>query len=488
MSSFRIRALTCAGLAVGAALLLLSRGEATSAGAAELSTRARPLRTSLPAASGATLVAELGCAGCHAGVGSSNDARAKAPALDDVGARRSPGFLFAYLANPTRIRTDLGRTRMPDFHLDERERLALTLYLGTLRASGGAPSAAPPAAAVGDAERLDAAYERVRTAHPEVTAAIGERIFVALNCAGCHAQRSVAPWRSGPDLSTEGSRVKPEWLRAFLATPHAVRPFGAQPGTGSRMPDFHLTPDEVDSLTAYLRARRATLPSYAARPLSVFARHEVESLLREKLPCLGCHQLGDEGGRIGPDLSNVRDRLRPAYIHAMITDPRHTTPGTIMPKTPMPSRTIELVAAYLITRAPTPSAPAYLSLVDNPPRPPSRPADNERTATALYRHICANCHGASGDGDGWNARYLPVRPTAHASAAYMSTRPDGTIYDGIAAGGLILGRSNRMPAFGEMLSRTEIHSLVAYIRTLCDCQGPAWSRDGVGAAAGSGAR
>src|SRR5258705_13731655 len=83
-----------------------------------------------------------------------------------------------------------------------------------------------------------------------------------------------------------------------------------------------------------------------------------------------------------------------------------------------------------------------------------------------------------GNGDGPNARYLPVPPAVHASAARMSLRPDDALFDAIAGGGAIMGKSPRMPAFGATLSPPEIRSLVAYIRALCACQGPAWSRDG----------
>jgi mono/diheme cytochrome c family protein len=488
MLASRIPALTIAVIAAGVVLLIVQpRGGVASADATAFPATVRSAARTSPAASGATLVAELGCAGCHAGVGSANEARARAPALADVGARRSPGELFAYLANSARVRLEPpGRTRMPDFHFDEAERLALTLYLGTRRTADASSAALPSSPVPHGATRLDASFSRARKAHPDITAATGRRIFVALNCAGCHAQAGASSWLSGPDLSAEGSRVQVEWLRAFLAAPHAVRPFGTEPGTGSRMPDFLLAPDEVDSLVAYLAAKRATLPPFEPRPLSVFAQREAESLLRDKLPCLGCHQLGHEGGRIGPDLSNVRGRLRPAYLHAMISDPRHTAPWTIMPEVPMPPRTLELVASYLSERAPASTSSHYLSLVDNPPRPPGAPSDS--TAAELYVRICSNCHGAHGEGDGWNARYLPVRPTAHANATYMATRPDGAIYDGIAGGGLILGRSNRMPAFGKTLSRTQIRSLVAYIRELCSCQGPAWSRDGDRAARGGSVR
>jgi mono/diheme cytochrome c family protein len=275
--------------------------------------------------------------------------------------------------------------------------------------------------------------------------------------------------------------VKVEWLRGFLTKPSAIRPFGAYVGSGSRMPDFHLSEGEVDSLVAYLAAMRANLPRPDSQPkLSVFRAHEVETLLRDRLPCLGCHRLGDDGGRIAPDLTTVGARLQPAYIDSIIRDPEHAVPGTIMPRVPIPPREAARIVAYLVSRGSSraqrgDSARAgYLSLVDNAPTLPT----GGDGAAALYGRICSNCHGKSGGGDGWNAAYLPVRPTVHADATYMSSRSDRTLYDGIATGGYTLDRSNRMPPFGETLSGAQIDSLVHYIRKLCDCEGPAWSRDG----------
>jgi mono/diheme cytochrome c family protein len=105
-------------------------------------------------------------------------------------------------------------------------------------------------------------------------------------------------------------------------------------------------------------------------------------------------------------------------------------------------------------------------------------ANRPRDAEQLYAHYCASCHGVRGEGDGFNARYLPVPPAKHASAAAMSVRSDDALYDAIAAGGYVMNRSNRMPAFGRTLTSGEIRALVRYIRRLCGCDGPAWSRDG----------
>ncbi len=358
---------------------------------------------------------------------------------------------------------------MPDFHLDERESLALALFLTADSEGRSATSGSDRVPA-----ELTRRFERARAAYPKLAARNGETIFTALNCAGCHAHPSATAWHNAPDLSAEGSRVRPEWLRDFLRAPRPIRPFGFHPGSGSRMPDFRLSVAETDSISAYLLRQRKPLQPFEARTLSVFSASKAEALLRDRLPCLGCHQLGGDGGRIGPDLSGVRARLTPAFVSAMIRDPQHVAPGTVMPKTPLAPSVLELIANYLLGREPTAGTLTYLSLIDNPVSRPEA-ADNGQ---ALYGRFCAHCHGSSGRANGFNARYLPTSPTAHADSAYMSTRPDATLYDAIHSGGYVVSRSNRMPAFGQTLSREQIWRLVRRIRELCACEGPAWSRDG----------
>lgn len=203
--------------------------------------------------------------------------------------------------------------------------------------------------------------------------------------------------------------------------------------------------------------------------LSPFARAKAEALLRDKLPCLGCHRLDGEGGRIGPNLSGVAVRRSPEHIRAMVRDPQGTVRGAVMPRVAMPAAQLELIVAYLGGQArperpePPVAAPGTVGGVDG---------------AALYARYCAACHGRSGGGDGLNAQYLPVPPTAHADSAYMSQRSDDVLFDAISAGGYVMNRSNRMPPFGHTLSPEQIRALVRHMRALCGCEGPAWSRDG----------
>lgn len=211
------------------------------------------------------------------------------------------------------------------------------------------------------------------------------------------------------------------------------------------------------------RARAADLPS-------AFARAKAESLLRDHLPCLGCHKLNGDGGTIGPDLTTVRERRSSAYIASIIADPQRVVPGLAMPRTAMPKSTRELITRYLASQPGSADGSA----------PVSRPVPDVSgtpSGAALYAKWCAACHGETGRGDGPNAANLPVKPAVHSSRDAMTARPDDSLFDTIAAGGAVMNRSPRMPAFGATLSAAEIRALVRHIRTLCRCEGPAWSRD-----------
>ncbi len=88
----------------------------------------------------------------------------------------------------------------------------------------------------------------------------------------------------------------------------------------------------------------------------------------------------------------------------------------------------------------------------------------------VYRRYCAQCHGIGGNGDGVNAPYLVVPPRDHTKGDYLETRSDQHLFEAIKFGGLAVGRAPCMPAWGNTFKDETIHSLVNYIRELCDCK------------------
>ena len=529
------------------------------------------------------LLKDFACANCHFGVTVESDIHEKAPNLSHAGLRYNPAHLFDYLQNPAKIRQHLGLSRMPNFFFNQKEALALTLFLerqtqvegkwpeypGALRSYqpkslnqpevaearkllatelrcttchklegegenasidlstvayrlrpewlqkylvaphifDGAKTAMPnffyqldvsrtqfsPMLSGADEmirlttrylfslnqnkrEQLQKVYAQAKSTHPEINADFGEKIFLAQNCVACHrhAAFSFLVIKNAPDLSSEGARVKKEWLDAYLKTPKPLRPFGFYPGSGSRMPDFNLTETETAVLSAYLqRQKRVGVSNFQLRQLSAFSMNKAQTLLKEKLSCLGCHQLGNDGGRIGPNLSSLKTRLQPGFVYQFIQNPHALQAETVMPRILMPPKTLDLIANYLLQQEMPASNTSYLSLADTPVHAPHGQSDEE----SLYLKYCAACHGVNGDGKGYNAKFLPKTPINHADKTYMSTRPDDTLYDGVHAGGYILNKHHFMPPWGQTLSHEEIRQLVAYMRKLCQCEGPAWARD-----------
>ncbi len=101
------------------------------------------------------------------------------------------------------------------------------------------------------------ASQRRPAGTPSGLAAEGARVFQTQTCGSCHTiAGTAANGVAGPDLTHVASRATigggvlpntPEAMRRWLADPQAVKP-------GALMPNFKLTPDEVQALAAYMES------------------------------------------------------------------------------------------------------------------------------------------------------------------------------------------------------------------------------------------
>ncbi len=90
----------------------------------------------------------------------------------------------------------------------------------------------------------------------------------------------------------------------------------------------------------------------------------------------------------------------------------------------------------------------------------------ERKGKTLYEYYCALCHGATGNGDGFNSYMLATPPAKLADPALISKISDEKIKGVIKDGGGPHGLSPIMPSWGGLLKVQDINALAAYIRTL----------------------
>lgn len=78
----------------------------------------------------------------------------------------------------------------------------------------------------------------------------------------------------------------------------------------------------------------------------------------------------------------------------------------------------------------------------------------------IYRVRCAMCHGAQGRGDGAAGASFNPRPTDLTTRAQRMALTDSAVAAVITTG------RRAMPAFGRMLTKPQLDSVVAYLRTL----------------------
>jgi mono/diheme cytochrome c family protein len=97
----------------------------------------------------------------------------------------------------------------------------------------------------------------------------------------------------------------------------------------------------------------------------------------------------------------------------------------------------------------------------------SAPAESVGLGQDLYRVNCAQCHGASGQGNGPEAATQAAPPRDLSDQAFMAEYPAAAMYDIISQ-----GTDTGMPAYTGQLSETEIWSLTDYVRSFTFAAAP----------------
>ena len=394
---------------------------------------------------------EYQCTACHSLNGSGNN---KSIDLSLAGRRLKPEWLFDIILKPSAYVPRA--SPMPTFFNEDKEAYEkISEIVGYLKDLDG-PSL----------DKLNSHYKKVSKENSTITLEMGQNIFLSQNCMACHNMETEESWffsHNAPDLSAQKMKTKPDWLKKYLYQPSPIRPNGYFPGTGSRMPNFNLSENEVEEISQWLGS--ASLKT-KLKPISAFQTRKVERLLNDFLPCLGCHELNGKGGQIGPSLSNTGNRLFDGYIKMAIQAPHMVMPESIMPKTAMDPKLMPLIQSYFSNRT-NEEQVKYLNLIKHKPYPISN----------QYSSTCAPCHGLNGQGKGFNAEYLPVAPGNLADGNVIGQRADHTLFETIYGGGRIMNKSHFMPGWGEKLSREEIVNHVSQIRKFCECSPPEWSKN-----------
>jgi mono/diheme cytochrome c family protein len=265
------------------------------------------------------------------------------PELTKVGSKVYANWLVDWLRNP---QSYLPHSIMPRFQWSDADLYTVSQYVMTRLTDSGLMSDVPKLGAPTPAE-----------IH------LGRQLFEEKGCASCHTIKGVPPQHDfGPDLSELGGKTASRLYFGNSKIPHTLiayiqakisDPLSVNPA--ARMPQYHLSEQDLDAITTALLSMTGPPVSPGLRELVAPATHaEFEPAgdfgkLYERYKCFDCHMFNGFGATLAPDLSYEGSRAQRKWLIAFLKNPVTLRPTlTIrMPQFNMSDKDAQTIADYL---------------------------------------------------------------------------------------------------------------------------------------------
>jgi mono/diheme cytochrome c family protein len=216
----------------------------------------------------------------------------------------------------------------------------------------------------------------------------GSQLFQASGCIGCHKVEALGlpTTKRGPALDRVAEKLRPEWLAPWVKDPKSH-------SLDARMPNLGLSDEQAREVATYLLTQQG-LTSANQRPITMPTpspeRLAAGQRLVKTLGCMGCHTILGQGATVGPELTNLRRKVRPDWLYAWLQNPKAYLPNGRMPVFGLTSDECVLIGDYL------------LSLGSDMPARRGLPLDFRDTVAAeagaklVADKGCAGCHDIRG--------------------------------------------------------------------------------------------
>ena len=191
-------------------------------------------------------------------------------------------------------------------------------------------------------------FERFHSGQ-DANAADGGRLLLGeLNCLSCHKAKNANSQllnRQAPILSQVGSRVTPEYLRAFLSNPQAVKP-------GTSMPALFAAADpadrerDVEFLVHFLASTGVAVQTAS----NSGAARRGEDLFH-KVGCVACHGSQKEGAATLPTsvpLGELDKKYTIGSLTTFLREPHKVRPSGRMPNMNLNEKEARDIANYFL--------------------------------------------------------------------------------------------------------------------------------------------
>jgi cytochrome c1 len=396
---------------------------------------------------GRNLLSRSGCVHCHTVKlpdGSTMKASDDPPSLSHIADKTTREWIYAWLKDPQAYAVT---STMPNFKLSDADARDISAFLI-------ANSALVP----GDNVTLSAKASSDPTA--------GASLYGESFCASCHAVQNAAGnvvgGDVGPELTRIGTKVKPEWLQAWVRNPRVYDPPTA-------MPHYRFSDVQVATLTGFLLAKTdsdmlANVHLDAATPEQIAHGKRLVS----DYGCASCHEIAGirKPENFAPELSRIGSKpitqliflqgmqhTLPDYIAGKIKQPRAFAPGLKMPQyTFTPAQIDALTTALLSLNDRSYSLPPSLAVAASPESDYQPAGKAGKLMTDL---ACFSCHRINGHGSDMAPDLTWEGSSVQRDWLVQFFKNPGTLRPALI---------RRMPKFN--LTDGEINELADYIMTV----------------------
>lgn len=396
---------------------------------------------------GRNLLSRSGCVHCHTVKlpdGSTMKATDDPPSLSHIADKTTREWIYAWLKDPQAYAVT---ATMPNFKLSDADARDISAFLI-------ANSTLVP----GDSVTLSAKASSDPTA--------GASLYGESFCASCHAVQNAAGnvvgGDVGPELTRIGTKVKPEWLEAWVRNPRVYDPPTA-------MPHYRFSDVQVATLTGFLLAKTdsdmlANVHLDAATPEQIAHGKRLVS----DYGCASCHEIAGirKPENFAPELSRIGSKpitqliflqgmqhTLPDYIAGKIKQPRAFAPGLKMPQyTFTPAQIDALTTALLSLNDRSYSLPPSLAVAASPESDYQPAGKAGKLMTDL---ACFSCHRINGHGSDMAPDLTWEGSSVQRDWLVQFFKNPGTLRPALI---------RRMPKFN--LTDGEINELTDYIMTV----------------------
>ena len=191
-----------------------------------------------------------------------------------------------------------------------------------------------------------------------------------------------------PSLSHIADKTTREWIFAWLKDPQAY-------ATTATMPNFKLSDDDARDISAFLIANSTPVAGDSVT-LSAKASSDPTagaSLYGESF-CASCHAVQNAagnmvGGNVGPELTNIGNKVKPEWLQAWVRNPRVYDPPTAMPHYRFNDAQVAMLTGFLLAKTDS----DLLANVHLDAATPEQIAHGKRLVSD---YGCASCHEIAG--------------------------------------------------------------------------------------------